>query len=223
MSITFVTMIGVLANLTFTIFKEIRRSQCAMGWGCCSCATVSHQQQSTPQNEKNNREKESPRIGPLGGAILSHEPEDLTMTVVRETVPMEEYHHHPVPTSMRAPSPRTPHTPHEVLEPEIKMIEYHHRIPSPSPRAPSPINRTNAFSPQHNSLMVNQPPPPRIPSPRAPIPPDYPAPRVPTPRTGGDGKLHPRPSPLQILDPLPKANLTTSRSYPDLPPTPKTS
>ena len=34
------TLIGVLANLAWSIFKEVRRSRCSLGWGFCSCATV---------------------------------------------------------------------------------------------------------------------------------------------------------------------------------------
>jgi hypothetical protein len=40
MSTELYTLVAVLANLALTIFKEVRRSRCSFGWGCCSCATV---------------------------------------------------------------------------------------------------------------------------------------------------------------------------------------
>jgi hypothetical protein len=40
MSTELYTLIAVLANLALTIFKEVRRARCSLGWGCCSCATV---------------------------------------------------------------------------------------------------------------------------------------------------------------------------------------
>lgn len=55
MSITLLTLAGVVAHLSLTLFKELRRSRCMMGWGCCSCATI------TKGGSKNQIEFETPQ------------------------------------------------------------------------------------------------------------------------------------------------------------------